>query len=410
MNAIAVPEEMKRFAGRIMDIDSHEMMPVQSWIDIFGEEFRPIVEWLSEEFVVTGKSDANDLNSLNYPGFDGEASEIDAQVLNRKGSRAPGAIDPKLRLDVMDAAGVSRQLMFPGVSPKLLRIALYGASMPGSAVLEEPEFLRREPDKHALARRWLGIYDDWCIDVMQQSKGRIRPAVLVSGKSPEDLYAHVESLLKRGIRAIFLPTGVPPGGRSPAHSDHDRLWSLLAEADCAVTLHVGVENDFLKTREWVEAPVFKGYKELLEFASDPYTLATLHVPAQNFLSAVVMGGVFERHPRLRFGIVELGGMWIGPLMELMDSWYDNSKMSRHLPDRPSNYIKRNVRVTPFVFEDSGALIRKYGLEDVLCFSTDYPHIEGGQDMYRKYHEMLSPLGPEAEEKFFVRNGSFLLPA
>lgn len=410
MDAVALPEELRRFEGRITDIDSHEMMPVQAWVDIFGEELRPIVDWLSDEFVVTGKSDANDLNSLNYPGFSGEVAEVDAQVLDRKGSRAPGAIDPQRRLEVMDAAGVSRQLMFPGVSPKLLRIALYGASMPGASILEEPPFLRNEPDRQALARRWMGVYDDWCVDVMQRSNGRIRPAVLVSGRSPEDLYAHVETLIKRGIRAIFLPTGVPPGGRSPAHSDHDRLWSLLEEADCAVTLHVGVENDFLKTREWVEAPVFKGYKELLEFASDPYTLATLHLPAQNFLTTLVMGGVFERHPRLRFGIVELGGTWIGPLMELMDSWYDNSKMRQHLPQRPSDYIRANVRVTPFIFEDSGKLIEKYGLEDVLCFSTDYPHIEGGKDMFRKYHDMVKHLGPEVEEKFFVRNGELLLPA
>ena len=410
MNAIAVPAELGRFAGRIMDIDSHEMMPVQAWVDIFGDDLGPVADWLSEEFVLTGKSDANDLNSLNYPGFDGELTEIAEDVLNRKGSRAPGAIDADRRLAVMNAAGVSRQLMFPGVSPKLLRIALYGASMPGAALLEEPDFLRREPDRDALARRWLGVYDDWCVDVMTRSGGRIRPAVLVSGKNPDDLFNHVQSLLDRGIRAIFLPTGVPPGGKSPAHSDHDRLWSMLEETNCAVTLHVGLENEFLKTREWVDAPVFRGYKELLEFASDPYTLATLHVPAQNFLTTMVMGGVFERHPNLRFGVVELGGTWIGPLMELMDTWYDNSRMSKHLPDRPSNYVKRNVRVTPFVFEDAGKLIEKYGLEDVLCFSTDYPHIEGGQDMFRKYHAMVSRLGAHVEEKFFVSNGEFLLPA
>ncbi|MGE4432259.1 MAG: amidohydrolase family protein [Sphingobium sp.] len=410
MSAIALPPELRKFEGRITDIDSHEMMPVQAWVDIFGKEYQPIADWLSQEFVITGKSDVNDLNSLNYPDYTGEADGIGEDILNHKGSRAPGAIDPARRLEVMNAAGVHRQLMFPGVSPKLLRIALYGASMPGSSLLEEPEFLRKADDRHALARRWMSIYDDWCVDVCAGSGGRIRPAVLVSSASPEDLYSYVESLIKRGIRAFFLPTGVPPAGKSPAHSDHDRLWSLLEEADCAVTLHVGCENDFFKTRDWVDAPVFAGYKELLEFASDPWTLATLHIPAQNFLSTMVMGGVFDRHPRLRMGVVELGAMWIGPLMEILDSWYLNSKMSRHLPRKPSDYIKSNVRVTPFFFEDAGKLIEKYDLEDVLCFSTDYPHIEGGQNMYAKYYDNVKRLGPAVEEKFFVTNGELLLPA
>jgi hypothetical protein len=35
-----------------------------------------------------------------------------------------------------------------------------------------------------------------------------------------------------------------------------------------------------------------------------------------------MGKVFERHPKLRFGIAECGSTWLGPCVERMDLWSD----------------------------------------------------------------------------------------
>ena len=72
-------------------------------------------------------------------------------------------------------------------------------------------------------------------------------------------------------------------------------------------------------------------------------------------------------------------------------------------------MKNNLRVTPYVFEPVDTYIERYGLEDVLCFSSDYPHIEGGRNMLDTFYKKLERLGPEIVEKFFVTNGSVLLP-
>ena len=42
------------------------------------------------------------------------------------------------------------------------------------------------------------------------------------------------------------------------------------------------------------------------------------IPVEILLTSMVMGGVFERFPALRFGIIEFGAQWIGPLAERMD--------------------------------------------------------------------------------------------
>src|SRR5262249_28818299 len=47
---------------------------------------------------------------------------------------------------------------------------------------------------------------------------------------------------------------------------------------------------------------------------------------------------------------------------------------------PSDYINRNIRVTPFHFEDVAMYFTRYPhLSDVFSYSTDYPHFEGGKE-------------------------------
>jgi len=60
----AIPQAVEPFAGRIVDVDTHEMLPVQIWEEEFGPASRPIAErnlnrkrpnWpkIMEKFLVT---------------------------------------------------------------------------------------------------------------------------------------------------------------------------------------------------------------------------------------------------------------------------------------------------------------------------------------------------------------------
>jgi hypothetical protein len=54
-------------------------------------------------------------------------------------------------------------------------------------------------------------------------------------------------------------------------------------------------------------------------------------------------------------------------------------------------------------------IERYGIEDVYCYGSDYPHLEGGKDPMARFAARLERLGPTIMEKFFVKNGTYLLP-
>jgi predicted TIM-barrel fold metal-dependent hydrolase len=70
--------------------------------------------------------------------------------------------------------------------------------------------------------------------------------------------------------------------------------------------------------------------------------------------------------------------------------------------KASDYIRRQVRFTPFPGEDVGRMIREAG-EELFLFSSDYPHPEGGKDPIRKFVETLEGLNADATEKFYRRN-------
>jgi hypothetical protein len=54
-------------------------------------------------------------------------------------------------------------------------------------------------------------------------------------------------------------------------------------------------------------------------------------------------------------------------------------------------------------------IETYGLEDVICYASDYPHLEGGKDPMGRFSNRLAHLGSDVTEKFFVHNGKWILP-
>jgi predicted TIM-barrel fold metal-dependent hydrolase len=153
-------------------------------------------------------------------------------------------------------------------------------------------------------------------------------------------------------------------------------------------------------------------EHIAEIGLDPYTLSTMHFGAQNFVTTMILGGVFERHPDLRVGVIELTSHWVGPMVENLTGWRDMfaKRLAGTLSLSPSEYLSRNVRVSSFYWEPVDKFIERFGLEDVYVFSSDYPHVEGGIDTAQAFADRLKRLGPDLIEKYFVTNADLLLPA
>jgi hypothetical protein len=81
-----------------------------------------------------------------------------------------------------------------------------------------------------------------------------------------------------------------------------------------------------------------------------------------------------------FGIVELSAVWVPLFLMMLDGGSHfvqrlNGR-ERGLPLRPSEYFKRQVRVSSFAYELPAQIQRQLGGAELLMCCSDYPHSEG----------------------------------
>lgn len=365
-----------RLRGRLIDCDTHIYLTPQRFPEAFGDDFARRFKAIHER--TFGKLDPSRQA--------GDVVLDTANVWTLKHWDTPAGYDVEHRMRCLDLMGVDRQLLFPdGIVSGALSSQLHGA--------------------------WKAVqrYNDFTLAWSRPAGGRLRPASVLPLADVETATAEAERVVKAGAYAVSVYCGLPPGGFSPTDPRWERLWSVLEEADVPVLFHSGSESGFLDGN-WTRGTSLDA-GPAMGAEGGPFVLATSHLAPKVFLSAMILGGVLERHPRLRIGILEFLASWIGPLAELLDqsvAFYPGL-LRRTAPLKPSEYINRQVRITPFFWEPVDVYIERYGLPDVYVFSTDFPHSEGGTDPVGVLFDRIHRLGDEAAERLFVANGRLLCP-
>lgn len=407
MGTLQTPDPTTPRLRAAVDIDSHEMIPSQLWGEAFKEAGESLYRLDCKMF------DNMAANTLHQEGIKGDLNEITYdEVWKNKGVSAPSAIDLSRRPDVLDAMHVERQLVFP-------TFALFGIFL--CYIPNVHELLQFDPavagvaERVRLGRDVIVAHNQWAAKVTHNSGGRVRAVGIIMTDTVELMMEEAEKAIGSGIRALMVPAAPPPADTSPADPALDPFWNLLAEADVPITLHIGTEYAFLASGRWHEnVEVFKpAGSSSAEFPVEPYRGSMVHAPIENYLCTMVLGGVFERHPTLRFGAIEVGAQWIGPLAERLDLWADQFKprLAPVLSMLPSEYIARNVRATPYFFEHVDTYFDRYPhLEDVFCYSSDFPHREGGKESKQGFYSRLERFDDATLDRFFTRNGTWLLPS
>jgi uncharacterized protein len=104
--------------------------------------------------------------------------------------------------------------------------------------------------------------------------------------------------------------------------------------------------------------------------------------AMHYISSLVVHGVFDKFPRLQWVINEYGITWLPSLLWRLDAMYPVLRReSPWVKELPSAAIKRHVKLSTQPIETgkrSGSLAQLLGTLDgidrLLCYSSDYPHI------------------------------------
>jgi predicted TIM-barrel fold metal-dependent hydrolase len=306
----------------------------------------------------------------------------EANVLLRKNYEALGAFRADDRPKTLDYLGFTSQLVFTTDC-----LSNFGLEQKGEVELALEA-----------ARAHNRMMTEFCsVDRRLLATGYV--PLIDRARAPEIAREAIEL----GAKALVVPSRHPPGF-SPSHVELDPLWALAQEAGLPILFHVGGEEKM--ARDYLEngLPFVKDFHGGDEnFTS--LTFMAIPLSVWQTLSALVIDGVFDRFPRLKWGAIELGASWLPSLMKFLDSGcaaFAREERLQKLSATPSQILRRQLRVTPYPHEDVAWIMANAG-EEMVLFSSDFPHVEGGRNPLKRFNENLAGVSEAAKRGFYRDN-------
>ena len=367
----------------VHDADSHTM-ELPDWYDEFGTE--RVKEVFKKRFVKSQVGAIESFEALPTLHKKKEYRELnEKELMLRKNYQALGAFDSKDRSEAVDLLGVATQLIFP-TSPNVWLEDLEHR--------DDMEFLYETASATNKSQ----------IAFCNQDPRLLSVAYIPLADLKEAENAAKEAL-DLGAKALLIPWACPKN-HSTSHVELDKVWAQAQEAEVPVLFHVGVADKVLpkahKNNGLPAVADFHGGEE--NFRSISY-MAISNGPMQA-LSLLILDGVLDRFPSLMFGVIELGAVWVPGFMRQLDAAFEafgrHEERLKNLKLRPSEYITRQVRVTPYPTEPTEWIINEAGT-DIFMFSSDYPHVEGGRNPMGRFEKATKNLSESDQDKFFRGN-------
>ena len=309
----------------------------------------------------------------------------EAEVMMRKNFAATGSFLAEDRPRVLDFIGVESQLMFN--------------TFHNSRLFE----WEHRPDldfAYGTARAHnRGMVEFCSVDP------RLLPTCYVPLVDFDRADAMAREAIEMGAAALLVASGCP-AGHSPSHIALDPVWRQAEEAGIPVVFHVGgtgalIDPGYFNNGLPIPAD-FHGGEE--NFRSVDYM--AIPFPPMQTLATMIFDGVLDRFPTLKIGVIEQGCIWLPSWMKQMESAMDafarHEERLQKLSMRPSDFVERQIRVTPYPTEDVGWVTEQIG-PNVLLFNTDYPHVEGGRRPYERFEKSLGDASEETRQRFYADN-------
>jgi uncharacterized protein len=384
-------------SGRVVhDADAH-IMETPNWLRDYAdpavrEQIAPLSLSSGNELRQTGDPEeqlrdleaAFDRLRAKHGSEDYRAVEAE-EIMNRKNFAATGAFIREDRSRALDLLGFSSQLVFNTFHNRRLH---------------DWEHLGNLELAIGTARAHNRGMVEFCAD-----DPRLLPTCYVPLVDFDAAIAMTDEAIEMGAAALLVASGCPPG-HSPSHVALDPVWARAQEARLPIVFHVGGTGDLIDAGYFRNGlpipPDFHGGEE--NFRSVDY-MGIPGPPAQT-LATMIFDGVLERFPELRIGVIEQGAIWVPSWMRQMESAFDafvkHEERLRSLSARPSDYVRRQVRFTPYPTEDVGWIIEQAGPE-VCLFSSDYPHVEGGRRPVERFEASLGDADEQVRDAFYCNN-------
>ncbi len=318
---------------KIVDADAHVIEGAKFAVEVI-RRFPDKVAFRSEDDGFKGFR----IEGRRYPEPEGPGAGCPPE----HGITTAEGVDPSSVAGVLadaDREGIDQMVLFPSM----------GLAVPS---LHDLEF----------AAQFAALYNEFIADWCKQSGGRLFGVATVP---IEDVETSIR-LMTDARRAGLVCAHVPPAlrERNLDHPDLDPFYAAAVDLDMPIGVH-GAPGIHLPK---IGVDRFTNYIQVhcVSFPFDQMVAMT----------AIVSGGVLERHPRLRVAFLEAGVGWVPFFVDRLHEHYEKrgSWIENGWKREPREYLERGQiyvscepeePILPGVVDVLGA--------DFIMYASDYPH-------------------------------------
>ncbi|MCC6435372.1 MAG: amidohydrolase [Acidimicrobiales bacterium] len=365
----------------IISADGHVCEAANTYTDYIDPKYRDRAPHIAvqpdgtEAFVVPGMRKPVALGFVDGAGFGAKERLARAKTMKYSDVRTAAYVG-RDRLAFMDQDGIAAELIYASVG---MGICMHRDAEYKAACMKA-------------YNRWLA---DMCSDAPDRLFGMAQTAVL----SVDEAIADFQEAKDLGMVGMMMPGD--PVHEDYDHPDYDALWECATDLDLPICFHI-LTNRAGSIDQKVRGHALNNFLSIMRAIQDVVGLFTL-------------GGMFERHPKLKLVVAESDVGWLPHYMYRMDHAArinTGTGIIKGLSKLPSEYIRSNVWAT---FQDDITAYHTGDLFDYrhLLWASDFPHTDSTWPKSRELiAEQASHLSEEHHQAIFRDNTAklFNLPA
>jgi predicted TIM-barrel fold metal-dependent hydrolase len=339
---------------KVIDVDTHLSEPPDLWTARAPAALR---DRMPQRRVIDGELRWV-IDRDHFLGFKGAGSVIRADGVKARDMSFSawqvedvhaGCSQVKARVEFMDQEGIWAQIVYPNV-----------LGFGGQAAAKVDPEIRLASTK---------IYNDYMAEMQAESGQRLFGMALLPWWDIDLAVAELERCAAMGIRGVNTNSD-PQGHGLPdlGEAYWNPLWEACSHHDLPINFHIGASDESMSwfgNSCWPSQPTHG--KMMIGGA-------LICMGNARVLGNIILSGLLDRYPKLKFVSVESGIGWIPFMLETFAyQMQEVEQAGQRLSLTPKEYFQRNMYGC-FWFEENKveALIRDIGVDNVM-FETDFPH-------------------------------------
>jgi predicted TIM-barrel fold metal-dependent hydrolase len=290
-----------------------------------------------------------------------------------------GSYEPKPRLRDMDVQGIDQVMIIP-------------------TDIDTYPWLQNALGARAMCK----AYNEWAYEYTLENPERLYFAALIPMQDPRFAVEELYRVAAKGCRvALIRPTDAM--GNYPMQNKYEFLWHAMEETGVVYGMHpfpaIGAHQPPGYSEQYSSA-------ELIQ-----RTISTSHLPhtflgnmqafmseASVWVTATLMSGFFERHPKIKAAVFESDSTWLSFVLDECDKafkLYRNRRQMPALKQLPSETFMQHC-FSGFEGDESFPSHLPDFYRDICAWSSDVYHHDG-DDAWRAIETMRKCELPVADQ-------------